>query len=154
VEENFNYTVEQVRDKISQAYPAEVKFDDRTAPRRLYMSADRSIIFNLCTMLKDELGFDQCSLVSGIDWCDRFQAVYHISSYFNNITVEIIVDLPHDEPEVDSVTPLWAGANWHERETFDMFGIVFKGHPNLRRLLLPEDYSFFPMRKDCTVGRK
>ncbi|HOQ25301.1 MAG TPA: NADH-quinone oxidoreductase subunit C, partial [Methanomassiliicoccaceae archaeon] len=62
------------------------------------------------------------------------------------------VDLPHDEPVVDSVTPLWGGANWHERETYDMFGIIFKGHPNLKRLLLPEDYKFFPMRKDCSEG--
>ena len=58
-------------------------------------------------------------------------------SYSNNMTVEIVVDLPHDDPEVDSVTPLWEGANWHEREAYDMFGIIFKGHPRLERILLP-----------------
>ena len=151
--ENDTYSVEQGKAKISQTFPADVVLDDgRTEARRLYMAADRSVLFNLCKFLKDELGFDHCSLVSGVDWCDKFQSVYHITSYSSNITLEIVVDLPHDEPEVDSVTPLWQGANWHERETFDMFGIVFKGHPNLKRLLLPEDYKFFPMRKDCAEG--
>ncbi|KQM12340.1 NADH dehydrogenase [Methanomassiliicoccales archaeon RumEn M1] len=146
------YSVEQVKDKVAQAFPAVVFNDAKIEPRRLYMAADRSVLFELCKLLKDELGFDHCSLVSGVDYCDKFQTVYHITSYTSNITVEIVVDLPHDEPEVDSVTPLWAGANWHERETYDMFGIIFKGHPNLRRLLLPEDYKFFPMRKDCHEG--
>ncbi|NLK25385.1 MAG: NADH-quinone oxidoreductase subunit C [Euryarchaeota archaeon] len=152
LEENTIYTVEQVKDRIAQEFPTEVKFDTKVKPRRLFMSADKEILFKLCTLLKDQLGFDHCSLVSGVDWTDRFQTVYHISSFSNNITVEIVVDLPHDNPEVDSITPLWGGANWHERETYDMFGIIFKGHPNLKRLLLPEDYTFFPLRKDFEVG--
>lgn len=83
---------------------------------------------------------------------DRFQVVYHITSYVNKITIEIVVDLPHDNPEVDSITPLWGGANWHEREAYDMFGIIFKNHPKLERILLDEDVQFFPMRKDFKSG--
>jgi NADH-quinone oxidoreductase subunit C len=117
------------------------------------MSADKDSLLKLCTFLKEQLGFDHCSLVSGVDRCDRFQSVYHICSVPSKLTVEIVVDLPHENPEIDSITPLWGGANWHEREAFDMFGIIYKDHPKLERLLLPEDYSFFPMRKDCEPGR-
>lgn len=153
MEDNVTYTVEQVRSKISEAFPA-VKFESKSKPRRLFMTSDKGSLLNLCKFLKDQLGFDQCSLVSGADRCDRMQAIYHISSYSSNITVEIVVDLPRDNPEIDSITPLWGGANWHERETYDMFGIVFTGHPKLERLLLPADYTFFPMKKDCETGRR
>ena len=83
-----------------------------------------------------------------------FQVVYHITSYSNRIVIQITVDLPKETPEVDSISLLYGGANWHERETYDMFGIVFKGHPKMERLLLPQDYQFFPMRKDFEVGRR
>ncbi|NLI74398.1 MAG: NADH-quinone oxidoreductase subunit C [Euryarchaeota archaeon] len=150
--EDIAYSVQEVKEKIVQTFSDVIFDDDKMEVRRLYMTADRSILFELCKFMKNDLGFCHCSLVSGVDRCDRFQTVYHITSYASNITAEIVVDLPHDEPEVDSITPLWGGANWHERETFDMFGIIFKNHPNLKRLLLPEDYKFFPMRKDCPEG--
>jgi NADH-quinone oxidoreductase subunit C len=154
MEENVTYTVEQVKSRISEAFPTAVKFESKAKPRRLFMTADKGSLLNLCKMLKDQLGFDQCSLVTGVDRCDRMQVVYHITSYSSNITVEIVVDLSRDAPEIDSITPLWGGANWHEREAYDMFGIIFAGHPKLERLLLPADYTFFPMRKDCETGRR
>ncbi len=120
----------------------------------MYIVADRSVLYKFCAFLKDQLTFDQCSCVAGVDRCDRFQTVYHIASYTNDCTIELTVDVPRDDPKIDSVTPLWAGANWHERETYDMYGIIFTNHPKLERLLLPEDYKFFPMRKDCNVGGK
>lgn len=154
MEQTITYTLDQVKSRIAEAFPTEVKFENKTRPRRLYMSVNSDALLKFCTHLKDKLGFDHCSCVGGVDRCDRFQTVYHICSYSSNITLELVVDLPHDNPEVDSVTPLWEGANWHEREAYDMFGIIFRGHPRLERILLPEDYTFFPMRKDCEVGRK
>lgn len=154
MEDNVSYTVEQVRSKISEAFPTAVKFESKSKPRRLFMTADKGSLLNLCKMMKDQLGFDQCSLVTGVDRCDRMQVVYHITSYSSNITAEIVVDIPRDKPEIDSITPLWGGANWHERETYDMFGILFAGHPRMERLLLPADYTFFPMKKDCETGRR
>jgi NADH-quinone oxidoreductase subunit C len=154
MEANVTYTVEQVKGKISEAFPTAVKFESKAAPRRLYMTADKSSLLQLCTVLRDQLGFDQCSLISGVDRCDRMQVVYHLSSYSSNITLEIVVDISRDAPEIDSVALLWEGANWHEREAYDMFGIVFKDHPKLERLLLPADYTFFPMKKDCETGRR
>ena len=151
---NLVYSIDQVKSMIAQEFPSGVKFDQKTRPRRLYLSVDKDVVFKFSQYLRDQLGFDHCSCVSGIDRCDRFMTLYHIVSYSSNITIEFTVDLPHDNPEVDSVTPLWGGANWHERETYDMFGIIFKGHPRLERILLPEDYQFFPMRKDCPAGRR
>lgn len=147
------FTIDQVKEKITSEFSSdEVKILDRNKPRRIYFTADKDSILRLCTFLRDELNFEHCSCVSGVDRIDCFQVVYHITSYVNKITIEIIVDLPHDNPEVDSVTPLWGGANWHEREAYDMFGIIFKNHPKLERILLDEDVQFFPMRKDFKSG--
>ncbi len=150
--ESTNYTVEQVKSRIAEAFPTAVKFVKKEKPRRLFMTADKGSLFELCKLLKDQLGFEHCSLVCGVDRKDRFQCVYHISSIANKMVAEIVVDLPKDKPEIDSITPLWEGANWHERETYDMFGFIFVGHPKLERILLPEDVTFFPLRKDFQVG--
>lgn len=146
--------IQQAKSKIAAAFPSGVKILDRTKPRMIFTTADKEVLYKYCQFLRDQLGFDQCTCVSGVDRCDRFQSVYHLASYTTNLLVEIVVDLPHDNPEVDSVTPLWGGANWHEREAYDMYGIIYKGHPRLERILLPEDYKFFPFRKDCTAGRR
>lgn len=149
--ESVQLTVDQIKSEIAAAFPAGVTVLDKCKPQAAFVTADKDCLFKLCSFLKDKLCFDHCSCVCGVDRVDRFQTVYHIASYTNNVVIEITVDLPHDDPRVDSVTPLWGGANWHERETYDMFGIIFDNHPKLERILLPEDVQFFPMRKDFTV---
>jgi len=150
--ESVQLTVDQIKSEIAAAFPAGVAITDKCKPQTIFMTADKDCLLKLCTFLKEKQGFDHCSCVCGVDRVDRFQTVYHLSSCSRNVIVEITVDLPHDDPRVDSVTPLWGGANWHERETYDMFGIIFINHPRLERLLLPEDVQFFPMRKDYIVG--
>jgi len=125
------------------------------APRRIFLTISKDILLPLCTKMKDELGFEHVSSVCGVDTKTAFQTVYHISSYQNKVVAEIVVDnISYDQPEVESITPLWGGANWHERETYDMFGIRFLNHPKMERLLLADDFTFFPMRKDYIVGRR
>ena len=125
------------------------------APRRIYLTIGKDILLPLCTKMRDELGFEHVSSVCGVDTKTAFQTVYHISSYQNKVVAEIVVEnIPYDVPEVESITPLWGGANWHERETYDMYGIRFLNHPKMERLLLAEDFTFFPMRKDYVVGRR
>jgi NADH-quinone oxidoreductase subunit C len=125
------------------------------APRRIFLTISKDILLPLCTKMKDELGFEHVSSVCGVDTKTAFQTVYHISSYQNKVVAEIVVDnISYDQPEVESITPLWGGANWHERETYDMFGIRFLNHPKMERLLLADDFTFFPMRKDYVVGRR
>ena len=111
------------------------------------MDADRDVILDLAYFLRDKLNFEQASMVTGVDWVDHMQVIYHITNYFNSITVEIVVNIPADDLHVASVAPVWGGANWHERETYELFGIIFDGHPKLERLLTPKSYEFFPFRK-------
>ena len=105
-------------------------------------------------MLKNDLGFDMLIDVTCVDYLDypgarqRFGLVYLLSNTATNerLTVRCFVDEPR--PYVPSMTPLWEGANWLEREVWDMFGIHFHGHPDLRRILLPEQFTAHPLRKD------
>jgi NADH-quinone oxidoreductase subunit C len=81
----------------------------------------------------------------------RFEVVYHLHSLARNLRLRLKVRLAGANPEVDSVTPVWRGANWYERETFDLFGIRFRNHPDLRRIMLPDDWVGHPLRKDYQV---
>jgi len=116
--------------------------------RTAAIKCDRTSILELCRQLRDRYAFEHLSLISAVDLLDKFQLVYHLASYQNHCLLEIRIDVPRDDPKVKSITPLWGGANWHERETYDLMGIVFEGHPDLRRILLPQDYKYFPLRKD------
>ncbi len=84
----------------------------------------------------------------------RFEVVYHFYSLKTNHRLRIKVPLAEDHPEVDTLTDLWPGANWYEREVWDMFGIRFKGHPNLKRILMYEQFQGHPLRKDYPFNRR
>jgi len=84
---------------------------------------------------------------------DRFEVVYTLYSLANKKYLRLKVRVDEQDPVVPTVTGVWAGANWHERETYDMFGLKFTGHPDLRRLYMPEEFEYFPLRKDFpTMG--
>jgi NADH-quinone oxidoreductase subunit C len=99
-----------------------------------------------------EMGFDHLSVITGTDYKDHFEVVYNFFSYSNkqNIVLKVIAD--HDKPEVDSLSSLWKGADWLERETYDLVGIRFNGHPNLVRILLPEGWIGHPLQKDYDMN--
>jgi len=94
------------------------------------------------------LAFDYLRLVTGVDRVDWMEAVYHLHSYAHDHQAILKVKLDRADPAVASLADLWPAADWHERETFDLLGIRFDGHPNLRRILLPEDWQGHPLRKD------
>ncbi|QLH74625.1 MAG: NADH-quinone oxidoreductase subunit C [Methanomassiliicoccales archaeon] len=145
---------EQIAEAINSAFPQGITSIE-VAPRRIFLTISKDILLDLCKKLKNELGFEHVSCSCGVDMKTHFQVVHHISSYQNKVVAEIVVDnISKDKPEVDSITPLWGGANWHERETYDMFGIIFVGHPKLERLLMADDFQFFPLRKDFNPGRR
>jgi len=120
-----------------------------TETRRVYVKAQREAIHDICKTLHDELNFEHCATVIGVDMKDHMEVIYHILNYtnFRGTIVEITIDVPNDDLHVLTVSDIWGGANWHERETWELFGIVFDGHPRLERLLTPKTYKFFPFRK-------
>jgi NADH-quinone oxidoreductase subunit C len=101
-----------------------------------------------------ELRFAFLSDVTGVDRYPaepRFEVNYHLVSLERRQRVRLKVRLPDSNPAVESVTSIWPGANWHEREVFDLFGVRFEGHPDLRRILMPVDWEGHPLRKDYPV---
>jgi len=107
-----------------------------------------------CRFFRDELKFNRLSSISGVDWYPadpRFEVLYHLHSTETWQRIRLKVRVAEEYPEIDSVTGVWRGANWYEREVFDMFGIRFRNHPNLTRILMPIDWEGHPLRKDYPV---
>jgi NADH-quinone oxidoreductase subunit C len=99
-------------------------------------------------------GFTFLEDVTAVDWYPsepRFQITYHVLSFLLKQRIRLIVRLDSEAASVDSVTPEWPAANFYEREVFDLFGVHFGGHPNLRRIMMPEDWNGHPLRKDYPV---
>jgi len=111
---------------------------------------ERDEIVDVCRWLRDNPEFDMSylSFISATDWPDRFEIVYHLSSIGRRHGMTLKVPVPKDDPRVPSVVGLWRGADWHEREAFDLLGIVFDGHPDLRRIMMSADWKGHPLRKD------
>jgi NADH-quinone oxidoreductase subunit C len=122
----------------------------------LSISVNCKKIVDVAKFIKEdsELEFVMCKDVTAIDWAsrkNRFTVVYHVYSFKNNFTLRIKSNLTDDTPTIDSVTPVWASADWYERETYDMYGIIFKNHPDLRRMYMPEGFQYHPLRKEFPV---
>ncbi|MBA2286166.1 MAG: NADH-quinone oxidoreductase subunit C [Ktedonobacteraceae bacterium] len=113
----------------------------------LAIEVDRTNLVAVCRFLRDQLGFDLLSCISGVDMLDHLETVYHVRSTTRNQLLQIKVRLDHEKPEVESVISVWITANWLERETYDLFGIKFAGHPDLRRMLLDDDFEGYPLLK-------
>ena len=145
----FDATCNLLKERFGAEVITPSEFRDN---RRIHVPAPR--LFEILKCLKDEAGFNQLAELCAADYLnypgarDRFGLWYILI----NITTgeRIIVKTTLDEPDLSiaSVFPLWKGADWMEREAFDMYGITFVGHPDLRRILLPEEFTSYPMRKD------
>jgi NADH dehydrogenase I D subunit len=116
-------------------------------------------ILPVCQFLRDDadLAYDLCTFVTAVDQLDlglapRFIAVYQLFSLRHNRRLRLKAPLSGDAPAIDSVTPVWPAADWHEREVFDLFGIQFRNHPEMRRIMLPHDWVGHPLRKDYGLG--
>ena len=102
-----------------------------------------------------DLSFDSLSSLTVVDWPERtprFWVAYELYSMAHRHRLRVKVGLPAEDPRVPSVTPMFPTANWHEREAWDFFGVVFDGHPDLVRILLPDDWDGFPLRKTEELG--
>ncbi len=113
----------------------------------LALDIDRENLVAVCRFLRDQLGFDLLVCISGVDMLDHLETVYHLRSTTRSQLLQLKVRIDHEKPEVDSIVSVWPTANWLERETYDMFGIRFTGHPDLRRMLLDDDFEGYPLLK-------
>lgn len=117
-----------------------------------FFMVEPQAIVDVCRYLRDEpeLKFEILSDLTAVDFPkeEKLQVVYHLYSYTLRHQIVLKVDLPREQPRLPTVEGVWKAANWFEREAFDLFGVVFEGHSDLRRILLPEDWVGHPLRKD------
>jgi NADH-quinone oxidoreductase subunit C len=108
-------------------------------------------IVGICVFAKKELGYNLLSDVCGVDYlgrAPRFMVVYHLFNISTKERLRLKAPVEEKDPRIDTVSGVWATANWHERECWDLMGIVFNNHPDLRRILMPDDWEGHPLRKD------
>jgi len=134
--------------QLKAAFASKLTKAETVRDRLVHVFIDRRDLVPLCTYLKNTLGFEHLSCVTAVDWKDHFECVYHVENYYNGCVVEVHAHIPYDDPKIASLVPLWNAANFLEREMWDLMGIEFEGHPNLERILLPQDFKFHPLRKD------
>lgn len=118
----------------------------------LWIAPER--IVDVCRFLKEDQKFVRLSGITAVDWLPadpRFEVVYLLHSLARNERLRLKCWVPESDPQIESVTSVWRTADWYEREVFDMFGVHFRNHPDLTRLLMPSDWEGHPLRKDYPV---
>ena len=149
---------DQVADDLERAYPLFSDAIEKVVVDRgeltLFIKAARLV--DVAKILRDQLRFEMCVGVNGIHFPEEtsreLHVVYSLLSITRNQRIRLEVCVSVKDPHIPSVVDVWAGTNWHERETYDMFGIIFDNHPGLTRILMPDDWAGFPQRKDYPLG--
>jgi len=146
-------TVEAVRSKFPQAIVETVEF---RGEQTIVLMPENLV--EVCMYLKKNLQYDFLETVTAVDWPERvprFDIVYQLLSIQHQSFVRLKIRVGQhreEHPSVPTVTSVWVGANWYEREIYDLFGIIFTGHPDLRRILMPADWTTYPLRKDYPLS--
>jgi len=149
---------DQVADDLERAFPAFNDAIEKVVVDRgeLTLFIKRERLFEVAKILRDQLRYEMCVSVSGAHYPTEIGRELHVIiellSITNNQRIRLEVCVPDSDPHLTSLVELWAGANWQERETYDMFGIIFDNHPGLTRILMPDDWDGFPQRKDYPLG--
>ena len=138
--------VQRIGDRFKQALQESSDFRGD-----LSVVIEPGALLDLARYLKEDEGFDYFLYATAVDWParnPRFTLVWEVRSLANKTRIRIKTTATMPDPHAPSLTPVWPAANWHERETWDLFGIRFDGHPDLRRILMPDTWEGFPLRKD------
>lgn len=141
----------EVYASLEKLFPGKVR-DFKPDVREPYLFVEPGAIVEVCRFLRNAPGFrfEVLSDLTALDWPkqETIQMVYHLFSYSHNHQIVLKVDLPRDHPIIATLENVWKVANWFEREVYDLFGVIFEGHSDLRRIMLPEDWVGYPLRKD------
>jgi NADH-quinone oxidoreductase subunit C len=141
-----NCAVMAIRGKFSGSVISVKEFRDEVT-----VTVRKEDIFEICAFLKENLGYNLLTDVTAVDYMGktpRFMMVYHLCSLPKRERLRLKAPVDESDPTIDSLFPIWKAANWLEREVFDLFGITFNNHPDLRRILMPADWIGHPLRKD------
>jgi len=157
----MSFDLEQVVNLLKNKFPQDI-LDIKEYRNETTLLINKDQIHKFCKYLKNSLEFTFLADLTAVDYLEvkspRYEMVYHLHRFGpdceENIRIRLKAELADDEPTIDSVVSIWSGADWLEREVYDMFGIEFTGHPDLRRILMPEDYGPFPLRKDFDVRNR
>jgi len=136
-----------------EAHDPALLLDGKIDRGELTLEIDPARIVAACQAMRAQ-GYNMLSSLTATDWFPtepRFRVVYHLANLAAGKRLRLAARLPGDAPRIETVIPVWPAANWYEREVFDLFGVEFTGHPNLTRLLLPEDWEGHPLRKDYPI---
>jgi len=152
-----------VREKIKEMFPGSV-LGGHSFRGDETVIIKREDILQVCRFLKQEMDFNFLMDETAVDYLKcpegawdknaRYEVVYHLYSLKTNARVRLKCPVPAEDPRIDSVASLWTGANWLEREVYDMFGITFTGHPDLRRILMYDGFDGHPLRKDYPFRKR
>lgn len=143
--------------KLKKAFPKVAAVETEFRGEWTLPILDNDRIAEVCQFAKTELGFDYLVDISSVDNYGedpRFELVYELYSYASQSHLRLVARVSEERAEAPSVTAVWRAANWHEREIYDMMGIRFSGHPDLRRILMWEGYPYHPLRKDFPLAGK
>jgi len=143
-------TVEQIHERLKNEFSDIILSLNTETNFEPSINVLPSNIIDVMLFLRDEddLKFDYLACLSGMDYKDTLGVVYHLYSTGRKHRITIKVDVQKENPIIPSISKVWRTADWHEREAFDMFGIIFEGHENLIRILSPYDWEGYPLRKD------
>ena len=154
----FGSYFDQVADDLERAYPLFSDAIEKVVVDRgeltLFIKRDR--LFEVAKILRNDLKFEMCVGVNGVHYPTELNrelhAIYSLLSITRNQRIRLEVCVSDKDPHIPSLVEVWAGTNWHERETYDMFGIIFDNHPGLTRIMMPDDWPGHPQRKDYPLG--
>lgn len=157
----MSFDLEQTVSLLQTEFPQDIN-NIKEYRNETTLVVPKESVHKICSYLKYNLDFTFLADLTAVDYLEvkspRYEVVYHIHrfgpDYEENVRIRLKAELTDEDPLVDSVVSIWGTADWLEREVYDMFGIKFAGHPDLRRILMPEDYGPNPLRKDFNVRNR
>ena len=143
---------DEIKSKIEAEFRGDVLSISLSAQKEIIVTSKSGSYLSLCKGLKDRQGYDHLSSLTAVDYPkdNKITIVCHLWSYKNLAQITLKLDTSRDNPRVPTLENIWKSANWFEREVYDLYGVIFEGHSDLRRIMMPDDYLKHPLRKDFT----